>query len=498
MTTSAGDETPDFPLKGLDSDPAAPDGRAATETRLRWLVGIVLAVLFVLYAWMPPGHFNAYSPRGHYQDQYNLLTDGMMEGHLYLKEHIPPGLIASPDPYNPHTNGEWRYKYGLWDQSYFEGHCYLYFGVAPVMTLYLPFRVLTGGLRVSNQLATLIYTFGSLLFATGILLALRRRYFRETPPWMTAAAVALIGTANLACYLLSQSNIYQVAVACGMCFSVGAVYFLVRAIERSQRRTVYLVLAGSFLACAAGSRPHFAVTSTLLFGATAIALWQRGDATVRRLAAITVPLSIGGGFLGLYNFLRFGNFLEFGARYQLAIVDMRTMSMFGVDHIPSTMYFMFLQPPTLNGEFPYVHPMPKLPTWLKQPNGFLLERVTGLLTSTPFLWIALIALAYAAFRPRRGAEAKPFPRFELGLLMICATFIVTVLSMTGGTMRYLADFATLLDLSAVIAWFYLDQRLALSPKARLASRSVGLVLILISVAIGPMLALPPPRHYMDG
>lgn len=496
MTTSVGDAVPDFPLKGLDSAPVAATTSATSERATRVLVGIVLAVLFVLYAWMPPGHFNAYSPRGQYQDQYNLLTDGMLEGHLYLKEQIPPGLIAMEDPYNPATNGEWRYKYGLWDQSYYQGHCYLYFGVAPVMTLYLPFRLLTGGMRVSNPLAVLIYTFSALLFATGILLAVRRRYFPDTPPWMAAAAVALVGTANLACYLLSQSNIYQVAVACGMCFSVGAVYFLVRALERSPERTRHLVLAGTFLACAAGSRPHFAVTSTLLFGITAFALWQRRDATMRRLAAIGLPLAAGGAFLGLYNFLRFGNFLEFGARYQLAIVDMRTMSMFGADHIPSTMYFMFLQPPTLNGEFPYVHPMPKLPTWLARPSGFLLERVTGLLTSTPFLWIALFALLYALLRPRQ--DGKPFPRLELGFLVVCASFIVLVLSMTGGTMRYLADFATLLDLSAVIGWFYLDQRLALSPRLRMASRGVGLVLILISVAIGPMLALPPPRHYMDG
>lgn len=475
---------------------AARDPRAAVARRVTWIVVGVVAALFVLYAWITPAHFASFNVRAYHRDQYNLLTDGMLEGHLYLKEEIPPGLIAMADPYNPNTNGVYRYQHGLWDQSYYDGKCYLYFGVTPVLSLFLPFRVLTGGLRMPQALAVLVYTSLALVFAAGLLGSLRRRYFAESPPWMMGAGVLLVGTANIACYLLSQSNIYQVAIACGMCFSLGSLYFLTRAFERTRRRLVYLFAAGAFLALAVGSRPHFAATGVLLFGIAVFELWRRGSLDLRTFGAFVLPFATGGAMLAMYNFLRFGSFTEFGAKYQLAIIDMRRVGMFGISHIPSTMYFMFLQPPTLNGKAPYLHPMPKLPSWLDKPEVFLLERVTGLLTSTPFLWMIFVALGVAWWR--RGRSPAPLPKLELAWIGVSSAVLVLVLSMTGGTMRYLADFASLLDLAAVVAWFWVDRRLADAPRAQAVSRGVGLLLILVSAAIGPTLALPPPSHYMDG
>jgi uncharacterized membrane protein len=298
--------------------------------------------------------------------------------------------------------------------------------------------------------------------------------------------------------LLSQSNIYQVAIASGMCFSLGGLYFLTRAVGRTPRRAGYLAAAGTCLALAVGSRPHFAVTTTILFAFATTTLWRRGDRHARHYAALTGPLAAGGALLGLYNYLRFDNPLEFGARYQLGIIDMIRVGMFHLENVPSMLYFMFLQPPTFNKVSPYIHPMPKLPPWLSKPPVFVLERVTGLLTSTPFLWLILPAAVVAYVRLRRGREAKPLPVFELACLGACIAALVSILSLTVGTMRYLADFAALLDLTAVFAWFYLERSTAPGSNARLASRAVGLGLLVVSVAIAVTLALPPPYHYMDG
>ena len=277
-------------------------------------MGVALLILLVLYSWMPiGGHWDAYDFKAHHQDQYNVLADGILSGHLYLKEDIPAGLLALVDPYNPATNRSYR-DAGLWDQSLFRGKCYLYFGVTPVLALYIPYRLLSGGLRLPNPVAVVTFCYVALLFATGLLFRLKRRYFEETPDWMLVAAVVLVGAADIACYLISQSEIYQVAIASGMCFSLGSLYFLSRAFEPGSRRLAWLPASGLALVLAAGSRPHFAATTMLVVLIALVTLWRRGERRWTHFAALAVPYGAGGLLLGLYNYLRFGSFLEFGSR----------------------------------------------------------------------------------------------------------------------------------------------------------------------------------------
>ena len=143
-----------------------------------------------------------------------------------------------------------------------------------------------------------------------------------------------------------------------------------------------------------------------------------------------------------------------------------------------------------------MHPKPQLPTWLARPDGFLLERIAGLLVWNPFLWIIAFALVIAWVQ--RKAPPRPFPRLELTSIGVSVGALLVVLSMAPATMRYLADFAALLEITAVISWFYLDQRLAAAPRLRRVSRVVGVILLLVGVVFGPMFALAPPTHYMDG
>lgn len=464
---------------------------------LRVKTTIVLLFMLALYAWMPHHAFRSYNLRGHHVDQYNLLTDSFLKGHLYMPGEVPAGLLALPDPYDPNQNVKFRYSHGLWDQSLYDGHVYLYFGVTPVVTGYLPYRLLTGGMRLPNPLAVLVYTYGAFLFATGLLFSFRRRYFKQTPDWMLLAAVVLVGGADLGCYLLSQSNIYQVAIAAGMFFALGAIYCASRAFEPTRHRSLWFVASGLCLAGAIGSRPHFAATGGLVFLVAIIALWRRGERHVSRYAALALPSGLGVFLLGFYNWARFGSFFEFGAHYQLGIINMTNTSMFGLDKVWSTLYFMLIQPPTFNKTYPWVHPIPELPKWLVKPNNFLLERVVGILVGTPFLWVMLIAVVIYLVK-RKTLTPRPFPKLELAWLVISSGFLVALLSITTPTMRYLADFAGLVDILAVMAWFWADQTLVTSPRARTATRLVGVSLLVVSVVFGILFSLPPPFHYHDG
>jgi hypothetical protein len=224
-------------------------------------------------------------------------------------------------------------------------------------------------------------------------------------------------------------------------------------------------------------------------------MWQRGERRWSQFAALSASSGTGVFLLGLYNWLRFDSFFEFGSRYQLSIINMNRVGMFDFHRVKSSLYFWFLQPPTINRTFPYFHPMPELPSWIAKPEHFFLERIVGFPLITPF-FLLIIPLALGLAWRRRKQRSLPFPKLEMTWIATSVLLVLALLSLASATMRYLADFLAWLDVAAIVAWFYVDQRI--HPRLRIPSRVLAVLLIVVSAVIGVLLALPPPKHYMDG
>ena len=78
-----------------------------------------------------------------------------MQGHVYLPTKPSPQLLALPGPLQYRGQRNLR----LHDASLYQGRYYMYFGVAPALTLYLPWRVLTGK-RLSDDMAVTLFSMG--------------------------------------------------------------------------------------------------------------------------------------------------------------------------------------------------------------------------------------------------------------------------------------------------------------------------------------------------
>src|SRR4051812_6661882 len=130
------------------SSGAAPAHRLApvpySTARWLWISGLV-ALTLAYYYWTAscafPEPLRIRAAGHHETDHYNLLSRGFLQGHLYLDGDVPPALLTAPNPYDPATRGPVEV---LHDASLFRGKYYIYFGPAPVVTLFLPFTVLTG------------------------------------------------------------------------------------------------------------------------------------------------------------------------------------------------------------------------------------------------------------------------------------------------------------------------------------------------------------------
>lgn len=270
------------------------------------------------------------------QDYYPLLTDALLSGQTYLKLAPDARLQALPDP--------WAGPQGVpraHDASYFNGRYYLYFGVAPVILLYAPWRLLTGTFLVQG-VGTAIFCAAGFLLAALFFLRCRRRFFPGLRAEWTGLAVLTLGLGSFVQSEIEDPRFYQVPIACAFACAMGAAHAVFTALTATRPRSRALGLAGASLlwGAAVAARPNYLVGLVPLAG---VAGWLVGQcarregvrsAAVWRLAvAAVVPAGLVGAGLAAYNYIRFGDIFEFGLKYQLAATDMRHFRLFGVANL---------------------------------------------------------------------------------------------------------------------------------------------------------------------
>src|SRR4051812_13686606 len=156
---------------------AAPSQRQARMKKIERYVVVALCVAIGwFYFWTARSNDEPWNFGAEQNDYYNRLVDGWRAGQLHMKVEVPAELVTLRDPYDPNLRPP---GLGLHDASLYRGKYYLYFGVAPVVTLLLPFRLLTG-VPMPLPLAVILFTFSGFLISTATWLMIRRRYFPAT------------------------------------------------------------------------------------------------------------------------------------------------------------------------------------------------------------------------------------------------------------------------------------------------------------------------------
>jgi hypothetical protein len=175
-------------------------------------------LVFTAATSVPPGeHFPSKAPR-HY---YNALVSNMLRGRLCLDIQPDSSFLSLKNPYDFHERMRtvgWAYS----DLSYFNGKFYLYFGLTPIVVLYLPFRLLTGRYLPDYAAATIL-ALAAIVFAVLLLrLLVRNKWLTSTSCWVQPrGAVVVLGLCSLVPFILRRPVMYEVAGLGGACFSTG-------------------------------------------------------------------------------------------------------------------------------------------------------------------------------------------------------------------------------------------------------------------------------------
>jgi hypothetical protein len=219
---------------------------------------VLSCLIFLFYLWTATSSNRPFYLRDTSQEFYNQLTDSLAQGHVYLAAKPSPQLLALPDPYDPAANERFR----LHDASLYQGRYYMYFGVAPAVTL-LPWRVLTGK-RLSDDIAVTLFSMGGYVFSCLLLFLLLEASQMRVPWFLQGAAVLALGLGQVAPIVLRRPRVYEVALSAAYCFLLGGLYFLALRVVRPNARRWLPALAAVLLGLATASRPHCAFIALLV------------------------------------------------------------------------------------------------------------------------------------------------------------------------------------------------------------------------------------------
>ena len=471
------------------------------------LQAIVVILFIILYTWVSFStaqsfknlkglneKFEAYQ-KSNIQSNYQILADSFLTGHLYVPIEPSAEFKKLSNPYDPLQNKDFISQYG--DHSYYKNKFYLYFGPVPALIFNLPFRLFTN-LKLPDRFIILFFISGTLIVSTLILNLLKRKYFNQIPSWMILLSISIIGSSDLRLYLLSKPSIYQSAIASSTFFTIGAIYLFLKIIINSRINNLMLATGGFLLGLGIGSRP----TNILV----ALSLLLLMSFTIRRfhkhpslslfvnIAFLITPFFVCLLLLGLYNYLRFENFFEFGFKYQIQYTNLTKLSAFDFKNICSNFYFYFLQPPFLYSQFPFLH----LNYWTEYwrirpiPHSIWDEESIGLIYFNSFICMTLICpliiLINSLSRDENKGSQSLFPKYEFCIILSSALInIFQYLLFNGVQLRYMAENLTLLIISSSILWFYINSKF--SSMYRLSTNTLAICLGTLSIISGFILSL---------
>ncbi len=387
--------------------------------------------------------------------QYQQLAQSFLDGKLYLEKEPPEYLAELDNPYDYGARSEAAAENGesyYWDASYYNGRYYVYFGVVPVLLLYLPFRAITGA-DLPNMAAINIFM---VFFVIGSFLLIGKiidRYFKNKKIPYLAYLILCIIFVNASCgvFIAKRPDFYSVPILSAIAFTVWGLYLWISSVYEGRVNAIKAGIGSLCMALVAGCRPQL-----LLVSAMAIVIFWNSVFKERSLfskksfvstLSICIPYIIVAAGIMWYNNARFASPFDFGANYNLTTNDMIGRG-YRVERVGLSLFTYLFQPPYFNARFPF----------LKSVNigtGYLGQTITepmfgGIFAVIPLLWLIFLIPRYFKYMKKQNVLA-------LACLPIALSVFIAAFDAQGAGLlqRYVNDFSFLAVLGAVIVAFTL-------------------------------------------
>lgn len=433
------------------------------------------------------------------------LVDAFRAGQVHLIEEPSQALLDMENPYDWSARRAQEVN-AKWDHLLFEGKYYSYYGIAPVLLLYLPYSLLTG---YYFPAAESILLFGGLgiLFLTLLFLEFSKLFCKDIPNSMLLSTLVILQLSSGVWFNFVYDNFYEIAQASGFFFTCAGFFFLLRSriLGEGRIRLPSLTLGTVCLSWGVLCRPTLAVYCIvacifLVFGVFkrrrealgALSGTQAPSpsskkvlrkATLTYLLAALTPFVLIGGIQVIYNVARFGNPLDFGIQYSLTINDF-TRSQYHTDFAMIGFFNFLFTFPRIQPEFPYF--ASQFSTLSTNGYYFVANR-----NAMGLLWRALPSLGYLGAWPAWRVLSRKERRDALWLLLpLCLLApIVIIFSIweSGYGVRYCCDFAWQFILGGAAILFLLYSRKAQGQGRDILRNAFTLAMVLGIMVNGAMI-----------
>jgi hypothetical protein len=317
---------------------------------------------------------------------------------------------------------------------------------------------------VGDQYLVFGFSLLSTLFGALLIEDIRRRMFSSVPRWVSVFCILALAFTNPVVYLVSTAGQYQAAIAGGQAFLVAGMWCAFRAVQSGApegRRRLWLFWSGCAFGASLACRISLGVAAMLIaLSAVVVAAWpseRRWKALLLNASCVGVAPVLSVGCLLLYNWLRFGSWLDFGMKEQVSYFEFKLSTRYFLTNL----YAYALSPFGLTCRFPFALQSfsggPKgVPAWVPMPSDYLvLEPIAGFLSTAPITWLSPVPLLVSAshlLQLRR--EAWRSYAFLTSCFAVMGSLSgALVLFVYGATMRYLDDFIYGIVLLSVLGGF---------------------------------------------
>ncbi len=426
------------------------------------ILTVVLEIIFLGIV----AQFNRYFVNENFRTpqrmQYQLLAEAFVKGQTYLDIDPHPVLKNLHNPYDKKAR-EMAFRelykeiditkkpddYYIWDAAFFNDRYYVYFGVAPVITYYLPFYLATG-----HHIKTVTCLFiTAIITVIGIFLLLydmTKKWFKNVKLGSFIAFYLIFVNSCGILAMMGRPDHYSLPILMGIMFSIYGLLFWLKAIDKDLKAS-YLFLGSLCMASVAACRPQLLLTS---FFALPL-FWNKvfkerklfSKDSIKKTFMWVLPYLVIGILLMMYNYVRFGSPLDFGANYNLTTNDM-TKRGFVIGRIPLGIFYYLFNPLNLSLKFPFVIREYVATNYLGRT---IYEDM-----SAGFLVANLLCL-FGVFIYKFKKDIKSKDLYNIGFWSIIFSLIIIVADteMAGILPRYICDFAFLIYLATAIVLFTL-------------------------------------------
>ena len=403
------------------------------------LITFLIILDYALVQFGSEKYFFRYEEISH-DDALLMQTEAFLNGKAKLMIEPSKEILEMDDPYDSKKRDEEGVSYA-YDMAFYNGKYYSYFGIAPIITLILPFRIITGG-YTHCYIYNLVYTFGVMIFLYLLYKKLVRKYIGKTSLFnFYLGYYAIFFGANVLTLLRGMK--YDIVVTSGLMFLLISLNLAISIEEKNKFRVLKLLLLGLSTGLIVLSKPNLIVYYVLMLYLilNSIKTFTKKE-KIRDLIIISLPLGILAIIQMIYNYARFDSIFEFGARYQLTGFNMNYCMGFTFGKMfTGILEYIFKLPEIRVLEFPFV--FINNGTKLFRANELLYEnRLYGLI-AIPILWILL-------FKKQILKNDKIFGRIT-NVAIITSLLSIIVNTACGGVCEvYAIDFKLILCIISVI------------------------------------------------